>query len=345
MQSPKTDFYYSEANQPHPSRAKAMINKYPQIKELFGSEWSTIFLILEIVIFQSIIAITLGMAGFSEYWWLAIVAAYLFGAFFNHSTFVLIHECSHNAIFSYKIWNRFAACLVDLVNVFPSAEGFRIYHIRHHAHQGDYEFDADIPYRHEAKTIGNNPLFKAVWLLFFPIVQGLRPLRLKNIKMWNPWVILNAVCTISFSIFLGVTFGWNSVFYLFLSFAFSIGLHPLGARWIQEHYTPEGNPQESFNYEGSLNILSFNVGLHNEHHDFPNVSWANLPKLRKIAPEFYNTLEKHNSWFKLFFNFIFDPRYDLYSRILRTKEGKIDSDPEFLERNKDVLSKFAAEIS
>ena len=343
MNSPKQDFYYSEENQPHPQRAKNMLKTYPQIKELFGAEPRTMILIIQIVVFQTVLAMFIGMAG-TEYWWLAVVCAYLFGAFFNHSTFVIIHEASHNAIFTSKIWNRFAACLVDLVNVFPSAEGFRVYHIRHHAHQGDYEFDADLPYRHEAKTIGNSTLLKAIWLLFFPVVQGLRPLRLKNIKMWNPWVVLNAITTIGFAVWLGTTFGFMSVVYLFLSFAFSIGLHPLGARWIQEHYTPEGNTQESFNYEGSLNAPGLNVGLHNEHHDFPSISWNRLPELRKIAPEYYLNLHHHKSWFKLFFDFLFSSRYDLFSRIVRSKDGKIGKDPEFLDRNELVLSKLAQEI-
>jgi sphingolipid delta-4 desaturase len=343
MTNPKSDFFYTDKNQPHPSRAKAMLQAFPQIKGLFGAEPKTMIIILQIVIFQSFFAIFLGMAGM-EYWWLSLIAAYCFGAFFNHATFVIIHETSHNAVFNRKVLNRLAACLVDLVNVFPSAEGFRVYHIRHHAHQGDYEFDADLPYKHEARTIGNNPLFKMVWLLFFPIVQGLRPFRLKNIKMWNPWVVLNVITTFSYALMIGYVFGWNGVLYMFLSFAFSIGLHPLGARWIQEHYTPEGNPQESFNYEGRLNMMSLNVGLHNEHHDFPSIPWNKLPELRKIAPEYYVNLVHHTSWVKLFFNFIFNPKYDLFSRIVRSKDGKLGVDKEFMERNELVLSKEAVEI-
>ena len=343
MSQPKTDFFYTDKNQPHPERAKAMLQQFPEIKKLFGAEPRTMLIIFQLVIFQSIFAIFLGIAGM-EYWWVSLIAAYCFGAFFNHSTFAIIHETSHNAVFNKKILNRFAACLVDIINVFPSAEGFRVYHIRHHAHQGDYEFDADLPYRHEAKTIGNNPLFKMIWLLFFPVVQGLRPFRLKNIKMWNSWVVLNVITTFSYAAFIGWTFGWNGVLYMFLSFAFSIGFHPLGARWIQEHYTPAGNLQESFNYEGSLNRLSLNVGLHNEHHDFPNIAWNRLPELRKIAPNYYLTLEHHKSWVKLFFSFIFDSQYDLFSRVVRSKEGKVDVDKDFLNRNELVLSKMAAEI-
>jgi sphingolipid delta-4 desaturase len=93
-----------------------------------------------------------------------------------------------------------------------------------------------------------------------------------------------------------------------------------------------------------LNIPGLNVGLHNEHHDFPNIAWNKLPELRKIAPEFYSTLDHHTSWVNLFFNFIFNPKYDLYSRIVRNKEGKAGVDPDFLDRNELVLSKEALKI-
>jgi sphingolipid delta-4 desaturase len=335
----KQDFYYSEANQPHPMRAKAMLQKYPNIKELYGAEPRTLLVILLIVLFQTALASFLGIAGFAKAWWAALILAYVVGAFFNHATFVIIHEACHNLILGPKILNRFAGCLVDLVNIFPSSEGFKVYHLRHHAHQGDYEFDADIPYYKEARIVKNNFFFKVLWLLFFPIVQALRPLRLKKINMWNPWIFVNLAFNLLYAIFLIKAFGINAVFYLFMSFVFSIGLHPLGARWIQEHYTPEGNPQESFNYSGSLNYPSLNVGYHNEHHDFPYVSWYKLPMLREIAPEYYQTLVHHTSWFKLFFEFLTQDRYDLFSRIIRKKEGKFGVDDDFENRNELVLAK------
>ena len=96
-------------------------------------------------------------------------------------------------------------------------------------------------------------------------------------------------------------FGWLPVAYLFLSTAFALGVHPVGARWIQEHYVfREG--QETYSYYGPLNKLSFNMGYHNEHHDFPQVPWSRLPKVRALAPEFYDHLYYHRSWTKLLFH-------------------------------------------
>jgi sphingolipid delta-4 desaturase len=63
------------------------------------------------------------------------------------------------------------------------------------------------------------------------------------------------------------------------------------------------------------------MGYHNEHHDLSSIPWNNLPKLRAMAPEFYSNLKYHSSWTRLLFQFVFDKRYSLYSRIERMKDG------------------------
>ena len=114
-----------------------------------------------------------------------------------------------------------------------------------------------------------------------------------------------------------LVWGPMSFAYLALSLFFSIGLHPLGARWIQRHYLAGEGEQETFSYYGSLNLLTFNVGYHNEHHDFPSVAWNRLPRINAVAPEFYDELAAHMSWTRLLFRFLFDPEITLYSRMTR----------------------------
>jgi sphingolipid 4-desaturase/C4-monooxygenase len=65
------------------------------------------------------------------------------------------------------------------------------------------------------------------------------------------------------------------------------------------------------------------VGYHNEHHDFPSVAWTRLPKLRALAPEFYDTLPSHPSWPMVIVNFIRDVEVGMHSRVKRVaKETK-----------------------
>jgi sphingolipid delta-4 desaturase len=86
------------------------------------------------------------------------------------------------------------------------------------------------------------------------------------------------------------------------------------------------------------------MGYHNEHHDLPSIPWNNLPKLRAMAPEFYSNLKYHSSWSRLLFQFVFDRRYSLYSRVERMKE-KTDSQRVAITANVGSLDLSARSIS
>lgn len=58
----------------------------------------------------------------------------------------------------------------------------------------------------------------------------------------------------------------------------------------------DGHDQETWSYYGPLNLLAYNVGYHNEHHDFPSIAWTQLPTLHEIAKDFYGPLPRHESW-------------------------------------------------
>ena len=53
MSQPKTDFFYTDKNQPHPERAKAMLQQFPEIKKLFGAEPRTMLIIFQLVIIRN----------------------------------------------------------------------------------------------------------------------------------------------------------------------------------------------------------------------------------------------------------------------------------------------------
>jgi sphingolipid delta-4 desaturase len=156
-------------------------------------------------------------------------------------------------------------------NLVPGAIGFGICHLKHHTHQGDYESDADIPNEWEARLIGNKWYGNSFWMRLFPIFQLARPPGLKAITVWNAWTVVNFLDAAAFDLTVFYFCGWAGLWYLGSSFFFSIGLHPLGARWVQEHYTLDPD-QETFSYYGPINRVALNVGYHNEHHDFPSIA-------------------------------------------------------------------------
>jgi sphingolipid 4-desaturase/C4-monooxygenase len=319
----RSEFVHSSAPEPHRARTKRLLKERPEIRNLIGNYPGTLVWTLAIVVGQ--LAIAWFVAGRS--WWWVFGAAYLVGAFANHALFVVIHECTHKLVFRKKAGNTLTGLLANLPLAFPSYIGFAKYHIKHHAFQGIYELDADLPYEWEARLFGRSVLGKMLWLALFPFVEFLRPLRIEGMRMIDGWTLINAAIQFGFDGAVWMVLGPKALIYLVASFFFSIGLHPLGARWIQRHYLVGGtSEQETFSYYGKLNALAFNVGYHNEHHDFPSVSWNKLPRIYAAAPDVYGNLFYHTSWTRLLVRFLTDPTVSLHDRVVRRDRGKVAFD-------------------
>jgi len=308
----------------HRHRAREMISVHPEVKSLIGrNPWSALWAV-SLVSLQWLAAFLL-----SEVFWLWIfVAAYFFGAFVNHALYVLIHEATHNLVFRRKNHNKLLGIVCDFALVTPSAMAFRVYHMLHHQHLGDYDMDPDIVCHTEGRLVGNSAWRKTIWLFLFSLSQALRPLKIRDVRFGNRWIFANTLVVLIVDIGIFVVLGPQALAYLALSTLFALGLHPLGGRWIQEHYkTAEG--QETYSYYGPLNRVCFNMGYHNEHHDMPGVPWNALPKVKKLAPEFYDGLKSYRSWTALLVRFILDPTLSTYSRILRQPPKDRTSAPTF----------------
>lgn len=312
------DFYYTEKKDLHFIRPLEILKENTEVKALIGKNPRTIYAIAGLVILQSGLTFLLR----NSPWWLVLLVAYFVGAFIVHSLFALVHECSHNLLFQKKNYNTLAGILANIAMFFPTSVMFQRYHLKHHAHQGIFERDADLPSRWEAKLIKNSILGKAVWLMFYPIFQAFRLSRIKEVKPFDKWIVLNWIAVFGVDVCAFIFLGHIAFIYLLCSFFFSVGLHPLGARWIQEHYLTSDEVQETHSYYGPLNSISFNIGYHNEHHDFPSVPWNKLPKIHKAGEKWYKNIGYHNSWTLLFFRFLFDKRISIFSRMIREKPEK-----------------------
>jgi sphingolipid delta-4 desaturase len=218
------------------------------------------------------------------------------------------------------VLNTWSGIFANLPTLLPSSVSFQKYHLKHHSFQGVEALDADMPFHWEAKMINNSSFGKAMWLLFYPVFQALRPFRLKEINLFDAWTLVNWAVQIAFTAAVVYFLGWSAILYLALSFFFSVGLHPLGARWVQEHFLTHGE-QETKSYYGRLNVTNLNVGYHNEHHDFPSVPWNNLPKIKAIAGGHYDTLGYHTSYTRLLFEFLFNRELSVFSRTARSNRG------------------------
>jgi len=115
------------------------------------------------------------------------------------------------------------------------------------------------------------------------------------------------------------TTGAGALAYLFAGSILGLGLHPLAGHFIAEHFEFVSG-QETYSYYGPLNWFTYNVGYHNEHHDFPKVPGRMLPKVREIcksSPEFYENLPHYDSWVKVLIGFIFYENMTCFCRVKR----------------------------
>jgi sphingolipid delta-4 desaturase len=311
----RIDFPRSTSGEPHADRARVILARHPEIRRQFGrNAWSAL-LIAALVALQTILA----FLAHRQPWWVVLLLAYAVGAFVTHALLVLVHECAHNLVFERRGLNRLAGIVAGLPTVILNTVTWGRYHLKHHRHQGDYARDFDLPSRWEARLIGGSPAVKTLWLLLFPLFHMARALRNPGeIEEFKPdrWVVLAFAGQIAFVAALGVLLGATAIGYLLASLFFSIGLHPLGGRWVQEHLVTR-EPQETYSYYGPLNVPALNVGYHNEHHDFPAVPWNRLPAVKRLAPEVYERLAWHRSWTGLLLRFLVDRRLGLFDRMVR----------------------------
>ncbi|MGE0631669.1 MAG: fatty acid desaturase [Pseudobdellovibrionaceae bacterium] len=245
-----------------------------------------------------------------------LISVFFFGAFLNHALSVLVHEAAHNLIFKSRTLNRLAALICDWAMITPSSMAFRKYHMIHHDRMGDFGFDADMPTHFEAKLVGNSSVRKILWVFLLSVSQGLRPSRFKHIQLVDKWFLANLISNSVIVMFAFQVIGLQGLSYLFLSTFVALGLHSLGGRWIAEHFVTRPG-QETYSYYGPLNKIMFNIGFHAEHHDLMNIPWNQLPKLKALAPELYETLHSYKSYTALLIEFIRNPNLSLYSRMRR----------------------------
>lgn len=167
--------------------------------------------------------------------------------------------------------------------------------------------------------------------------------------------IINLIIALTFDGLMFYFFGTKTALYFILSTFLGLSIHPISGHFIAEHYVfNEG--YETYSYYGPLNAITYNVGYHNERkiinnlhsiryeffsdHDFPYIPGRNLPKVRQIAPEYYNHLPSYtryefhrmkefifsfySSWTKVMYNFVMNDNVGPWARINRsTKIGRV----------------------
>lgn len=236
--------------------------------------------------------------------------------------------------------------------------GRKPYHLTHHKSLGVTGLDTDLPTAVEAFLL-DSLLGKAFFCTFQLLFYAIRPAFVYSPPFTHIHLI-NVITQFSFDYALTKFCGGSlqPLLYLLLSSFLAGSLHPCAGHFIAEHYffskvesgkgtesiqqikeqdngNGNGNakstpseienlpPPETYSYYGPLNILTYNVGLHNEHHDFPAIPWTRLHTLHRIASEFYEPLPCHRSWVWVIWTFILDKNVGMWCRVKRAQGGRV----------------------
>ncbi|ELU44312.1 dihydroceramide delta(4)-desaturase [Rhizoctonia solani AG-1 IA] len=351
-----SDFLWLMTEEPHRSRRQAILKAHPevyslrffpilsyslcagQVTKLMGYEPLTKYVVSGVVGLQIATAYYLiRVLRASPLSVPFLLASYAIGGTANHNLFLAIHEITHNLAFKGVKANKLFAMFANLPIGIPYAITFKVGPLLSCSLiTSEDGIDTDLPSRLEMLCLQNvagkaffwsvpalspfahspNSHFTCSHSTFQILFYALRPGFIRSQKP-TPYHFLSIVTQLAFDLVLYLWLGPHALIYLIMSSFFAGSLHPCAAHFIAEHYLWDGLDQETYSYYGPLNILAYNVGYHNEHHDFPSVPWTRLPALRKLAPEFYDTIPSHPSWPMLTYRFIFDPDVGLYSRVKR----------------------------
>jgi len=135
---------------------------------------------------------------------------------------------------------------------------------------------------------------QAVWVLFPVFFGWLRGMRLRHPGVWR-------YCLAQYGVWLGL---WGGLLaldplkaLLYVIVPQLHGLHWLLATNYLQHAHADGGPRAvagldyARNFEGLVNPLLFNIGLHTAHHENPRAHWSDLTRLHReqyrdrVAPE------------------------------------------------------------
>jgi sphingolipid 4-desaturase/C4-monooxygenase len=325
----------------HRDRARAILRAHPEVRSLFGHTPITAIPCLAVAGAQ----VGLALASAHVPWWAVIALAWVFGALLNVCMFQLAHECNHNLIFKKTSWNRVMFTITSLPMFLSAHHTWWAEHLTHHSDMGaKKDFITRRRTFFLSSRILSPMLFpyslfmlvtqvgrSAVGLLMYVFTDLIRG-RLKpsdrtlavladqhlvsgykrdGIEFWAViYPVLNfTLCGLL--IWYGSLYGawWKPVLYLMLAEAFMTGfLHPpmlgivLGISHFHgtRHYQPSAS-----NYSKLVNLLTFNAGLHVEHHDIAGIPGHRLWKLRRMATEYYDNLETIPSYTMLGLKFVF----------------------------------------
>ena len=311
----------------HAKRRAAILKAHPEIKALMEPDARTGLVVVFLVALQTTLAVAVAPRLPAV---ALVLLAYVIGAVASHALFLCVHEAAHHLVFCRPAFNRALGAVANLPALLPYAGVFRHFHLLHHSEQGVPGNDTDLPTELEtwlvvdsAHSYADRCLRKAIYLSIYLGIYAVRPLVVSQSQPEvSAWVAVNWVLQIAYVWAVASSSGVWAVAYLALSTLLAGSLHPVAAHFQAEH-TEQVAGIDTYSYYGPLNYVSLNVGYHNEHHDFPNVPWTRLPRIRAVAAEFYASKSQQTAWPRLMLAYVLSDALGPQARAVRGREHDV----------------------
>jgi sphingolipid delta-4 desaturase len=293
----------------HVKRSKQILKDHPEITNYFGNYPLSVVFIVALALLQWFVAWSVRDLS----WWKIGLISLFIGQFILHSLAVFIHEAAHNLVFKGKFGLALSLFLIELGSLsFGKALAYVGKHGKsHHRYLNDYQRDYEWWDKKQSRFLTNNPAWRLAESLIHllpggvvltefildklipaeprPIESTPKPFYL-NILLIGTSLLLYAVAWYFIS--------WQAALYLFWSLTLMVGNWGVtfkGQSIAEHHIFQEGKTYSTYQW---TNIPFFNTGYHDEHHTFANIPWIHLPKVKKIAPEYF-TNDNPYSYFRL----------------------------------------------
>ena len=263
----------------------------------------TITVLAEIACFMIGLIFLLKTTYFSALYW--VLEVFLGLSLFRF--FVILHECGHKALFSYKFMNTIIGTLVSPLCIIPYI-CWRNLHYQHHKWVGVVDKDPTqavlLKLKKNSKLTHN--LFRLIWKTWFPIsffklifqVFWLYPLneykkkKYTNAKAGFVSLIAIIIPHTLLIMYLGIVdyliictpmLLIYAIWFENMNFSQHVGLFP-----YLSSYHPRPIPlheQDSISRTSEMNpilavLFCYNFNLHIEHHLFPSAPWYQLPRVK-----------------------------------------------------------------
>lgn len=329
MKMKMSSFISSTSDEPHATRRKIILKKYPEIKQLMVIDptikWKALLLVIsQFYVYYLISDVT--------NWYYLTLIAYVYIGTSTHSLVLAGHEIIHGQAFGHNspklsyLW----LIIVNLPTGVPHSFTLKRHHARHHRYLGDRVIDYDAPTEFEARHI-NTKIRKLFFVIFASAFYTFRTIVLcpsLDRDETIGWII-----QLTTNVLIYKVFGFNVFMTMILSLFLGGSLHPCSGHFLTEHFVwdnmavkpdlLDSSCANSFDmipdtrsYYGPMNYVLWNIGYHIEHHDFPSIPGSKLPMVRKIAPEFYD-YPHHTSMIRVLYYFIMNDNATLFQHVKR----------------------------